>query len=196
MIKSKHGHTTESETVPDSTQDLLASCLQGKPRAWDAFIKQSSPIIFGAVQRVVRARTRDDLVFGVEDITQEVFLRLVKDDYKLLRSYNPDKASLVTWLNIIARSTTIDFLRKKQLPTVPLDPAYHSQVVDKKTGKEDVPVTIPPDLLSPRQKLVLQLFFDRNLDIPEISNILKIEEQTVRSTKHKAISKLRDYLKL
>ena len=60
------------------------------------------------------------------------------------------------------------------------------------------PVAIPPegpapplDLLTARQRLVLHLLFDRDLGVPAAARLLGVDEQTVRSSKHKALSRLR-----
>ena len=152
-----------------------------------------APVIFSTVQRVVRARARDDPSVSVEDIVQDVFLRLFKKDARLLRSYDPTRASLATWLAIIARSTTLDVLRKKKLPTVPLAAAEQAPAPGERPKASPATAGVPPDLLSPRQELVMQLIYDRGLEVKEIARILGIEEQTVRSAKHKALTKLRAF---
>ena len=60
------------------------------------------------------------------DLLQVVFLRLFRNDARLLRSYDPVRASLTTWLTIVTRSTTLDILRKKRPAVVPFEPALHS----------------------------------------------------------------------
>ena len=50
----------------------------------------------------------------IEDLTQEVFVRLCKDDFRLLRTYDPARAGLSTWLTIVARSTARDALRRRR----------------------------------------------------------------------------------
>ena len=49
------------------------------------------------------------------------------------------------------------------------------------------------DCLSPRQSLVLQLLYDREMEVAEIAAMLAVDAQTVRSTHHKALVKLRAY---
>ena len=66
--------------------------------------------IFAAVRRTVSRYKSDHDTDFLHDIAQEVFVRLVKSDYRLLRSYDPDRSSITTWLTMVARSTTIDQL--------------------------------------------------------------------------------------
>ena len=170
----------------------LAGCLRGEKRAWDAFVERAAPVIFAAVQRVLRARTPKAYQHLAEDLAQDVFLRLVKDGFRLLRTYDPARASLSTWLSLVARSTALDHLRRRRLPTVPLDEAPQPTAADPRPVE---PVEIPPALLSPRQHLVLRLLFERDLSVPEAAEALGVNPQTVRSTKHKALAKLRESLK-
>ena len=172
--------------------ELLADCLTGDTQALNDFVDRYAPVIHGAVRRLVRHRVPDDPAVDAEDIVQKVFLRLFQDDARLLHTYQSGKASLTTWLTIVARSTTLDVLRKKRPETVPFEPAVHAPVVAGPEAAEPQ-VTIPEGLLSPRQALVMKLLFDQERDVPEVAGILGVEEQTVRSAKHKAISKLRTF---
>jgi RNA polymerase sigma-70 factor (ECF subfamily) len=52
---------------------------------------------------------------------------------------------------------------------------------------------LPDGLLSPRQKLVLNMLYDRDMEVAEIAESLGIDPQTVRSTHHKAMLKLRTH---
>ena len=102
--------------VMDSGFDLGA-CLGGDKKAWDAFVERFAPVIFAAIAKVLQpARGRGD--GQAEDLCQEVFLRLVREDYRLLRTFDQSRASLTTWLTVIARSTAIDSLRRRRLPTI------------------------------------------------------------------------------
>jgi RNA polymerase sigma factor (sigma-70 family) len=176
--------------------EVLSKCLRGEKRAWDAFVDRYAGVIFAAVRRVLRGRGPGGEEAAVEDMTQEVFLRLVKNDFRLLRTYDPGRASLVTWLTIVARSTAIDLLRRKRLPTVSLDEAAPVEASAPPAGPAepaDVTAELPPGLLTARQKLLLHLLFDREMTPAAAAELLGVSAQTVRSTKYKAIQKLRKY---
>ena len=175
---------------------LLAKCLQGQKDAWDAFVQRYSGLIFTAVSRLLGNRAFGQQTHLAEDITQEVFLRLLKDDSHLLRAFDSDRASLATYLAIISRSTTIDFLRHRQLRTVPLDQAPDLPAPSQASPESvDLTQNLPKALLTARQKLVLHLLFDRQMDPKAAAKLLGISAQTVRSSKHKAIQKLRKHFK-
>src|SRR5438034_11345000 len=130
----------------------------------------------------------------VEDLTQEVFVRLCKDDFRLLRSYDPARAALSTWLTIVARSTARDALRRRRVDSVPIEAVPEAQLaVDPVEPGEKL--KLPEALLSPRQREILAMLYDREMDVAEIARALGIDPQTVRSAHHKAMIKLRAHFK-
>jgi len=172
--------------------ELLAKCLEGEKQAWDAFVDRYAPVIFSAVLRTLRGQTAPD-GRTAEDVAQDVFLRLIKNDFRLLRTHDSARASLATWLTIVARSTAIDALRRKRLPQVALDdaPVLPDTRPSGAAGSGRATEDLPRGLLTARQELVLSLIFDRDMEADQIAELLKISPQTVRSTKHKAIERLR-----
>ena len=165
--------------------------MRGDEAAWSAFVARFAPVIYSAVWKVLLARAPGTGDWDAEDVAQSVFIRLVDRDYRLLRSYDPRRASLVTWLTIIARGKTIDFLRRRALKTVPLE--EHAGDVAVAPHLPSSPIDVPPGLVTPRQKLVLHLLFDRDMDVKEAAAVLGVDSQTVRSTRHKAVARLRRY---
>jgi RNA polymerase sigma-70 factor (ECF subfamily) len=173
----------------------LSACVRGEKRAWDTFAAQAAPIILAAVRRTLRRYGADPQ--QAEDLAQDVFVRLVRNRFRLLRSFDPTRASLSTWLSLVARSTTIDQLRRAKPHAAALE-----EVEDRRAAAGREPpgpaleaLDVPPGLLSPRQHLVLQLLFDRDMSVHEAAQTLGVEPQTIRSTKHKAIARLREFLK-
>lgn len=163
----------------------LVALARGEKSAWDGFVRRYAGLILSAVR--VAARPGID----VEDIVQEVFTRLCKNDFRLLKTYDPARAGLSTWLTIVARSTARDMQRRRQPLVTPIDtvPEMLLAVTDEPREK----LRLPDGLLSPRQKLVLTLLYEREMDVAEIAAALGIDPQTVRSTHHKAMLKLREH---
>jgi len=158
--------------------------LRGEKAAWDAFVRRYGGLVVAAVRGVAMVQPE------VEDLTQEVFVRLCKDDFRLLRSYDPARASLSTWLTIVARSTARDGLRRRRPEAVPLDAVPEAQLaIDPVEPVQKL--KLPEALLSPRQRQILAMLYDREMDVAEIAQALGIDPQTVRSAHHKAMVKLR-----
>jgi len=173
----------------DAEIDLKA-LVGGDKRSWDAFCARYAPTINAAVRRAFGTfrPTQDDLL----DAGQEVFLKLCRDDYRLLREFDPGKAKLATWIGIIAYSTTVDWLRRRR-PTSNIDDVPEAALAVEPVEKESL--TIPDGLLTERQALVLKMIYDRDMDVAEIAAVLRVEAQTVRSTHHKALTRLREHFR-
>jgi RNA polymerase sigma factor (sigma-70 family) len=54
---------------------------------------------------------------------------------------------------------------------------------------------LPEALLSPRQREILTMLYDREMEVGEVAKVLGIDPQTVRSAHHKAMVKLRGHFK-
>ena len=163
---------------------LPEALLRGEKAAWDAFVRRYGGLVVAAVRGVAMAQPE------VEDLTQDVFVRLCKDDFRLLRSYDPTRASLSTWITIVARSTARDGLRRRRAEAVPLDAVPEAQLaIDPVEPVQKL--KLPEALLSPRQRQILAMLYDREMDVAEIARALGIDPQTVRSAHHKAMVKLR-----
>ena len=121
-------------------------------------------------------------------------MRLCKDDFRLLRSYDPARASISTWLTIVARSTARDALRRRRAEAVPIESVPEARLAVDPV-EPAIRLKLPEALLSPRQREILAMLYDREMDVAEIAQALGIDAQTVRSTHHKAMIKLRAYFK-
>jgi RNA polymerase sigma-70 factor (ECF subfamily) len=161
----------------------LASLIAGNKAAWDGFVRRYAGLIVSAVRSLAREGTE------AEDILQEVFVRLCKDDFRLLRTYDPARAGLSTWLTIVARSTARDVQRRHRPPQSSLDDVPERLLAVTDLHAE--PLKLPKDLLSPRQELVLTMLYERDMDVADVAKALDVDPQTVRSTHHKAMLKLR-----
>ena len=176
-----------------SFDDIDLRALQaGGKREWDRFVAAAAPVIHAVARRVVTAHgvAAEEAV----DVAQDVFVRLYAEDRRLLRSYDPARASMGTWLAVIARSCAVDHLRRRRQQHASLD-----EVPESAVGVEDRHVeqlNIPPDLLTERQALVLKLLYDREMDVAEAAALLKVDAQTVRSTHHKAMLRLREHFRV
>ncbi|MGE0257316.1 MAG: RNA polymerase sigma factor [Alphaproteobacteria bacterium] len=170
-----------NEALPDAL-------LNGDPDAWQDFIRRYGGLIVAAVRGLAPA------LGEIEDLTQDVFVRLCKDDFRLLRSYDPARAALSTWLTIVARSTARDALRRRRAEAVPIDTVPEGRLAVDPV-EPPIRLKLPEALLSPRQREILAMLYDREMDVAEIARALGIDAQTVRSTHHKAMIKLRAYFK-
>ena len=169
------------EPLPDALFD-------GDSNAWQGFVRRYGGLIVAAVRGI--APTPGE----VEDLTQDVFVRLCKDRFRLLRSYDPARAALSTWLTIVARSTARDALRRRRADSVPIENVPEAQLAVAPVEPVQK-LKLPEALLSPRQREILGMLYDREMDVAEVARALQIDPQTVRSAHHKAMLKLRAHFK-
>lgn len=131
-----------------------------------------------------------------EDVTQEVFLRV----YKALPAYDPERASMRTWLakmviNACQTHRRRNFLRKLlhrqpdptgEVPD-PVDPSLWGAPEDHALQSE-VRRTVKEVIarLRPEHRMVLVLHYYLDMSCPEIANTLECPEGTVYSRLHYA----------
>jgi len=168
------------------TDDVdLGSVLAGDASAWRHFAAVATPVIHTVIRRTLGQAPPEQ----VADLAQDVFLRLCRDGFRLLHTYDAERASLSTWLALVARSIAIDHLRRKRPPQLPLDELTSEPGAP--TQRRETPLELPADLLTDRQITVMKLLYEKDLDVREVAGLLSVSEQTVRSTRHKALTRLR-----
>ena len=166
----------------------LDALVRGEKGAWEAFVRRYAGLVAAAVRGVAREPGE------IEDLAQEVFVRLCKDNFRLLRSYDPARAGLSTWITIVARSTARDAMRRHRPVLIPIDAVPEARLaVDPVEPVQKL--KLPEALLSPRQREILTMLYDREMEVAEIAQALGIDPQTVRSAHHKAMVKLRAHFK-
>jgi len=164
----------------------LEALLRGDKAAWDRFVTRHAGVIFAAVRRRLVPAGR---VADAEDVVQDVFVRLCQHDFRLLRSYDAARAKITTWLTVVAHSASVDHLRRLRRRTEDIEAQPEAVLAVEPVVHERV--KIPEGLLSPRQALVLELLYQRDMTPGEAAEAIGIDPQTVRSMHHKALSKLR-----
>src|SRR5262249_56254179 len=92
-----------------------------------------------------------------------------------------------------ARSAGVDHARRRRQAATPIDdvPETALAVEDRHVEK----LKIPEGLLTERQMLILKCLYDEERDVAEVAQLLKVDAQTVRSTHHKALLRLREHFR-
>lgn len=182
---------------------MLDALRHGEPRAWQAFCQDHAGLVLYVVRQTfgrygLRGESHD-----IEDVGQEVFIRLSKQDFALLKKFDPERAKLTTFLRVVASSTAIDWLRRRRPQSEDIDDHAGSLADERSlqafdalaqsdTALEAIEDQVGDAGLSDRQRAILSLMFDEDMDVEDIAAKLGIAAQTVRSAKHKALAKLRN----
>ena len=128
--------STSTSTFPSESseqdRDLVERALQGDEHAYGLLMQKYGKALYHHIYRMVRSKGE------VEDLVQESFIKA----FSALSSYSSDYA-FSTWLYKIATNHTIDYLRKKKLPTFSIDKPI--QTKDGNLEYEVPDVTYRPD---------------------------------------------------
>ena len=84
------------------TAILIDDLRQRKPAACQRLLAEYGPAVFRTVQHIVPRRE------DAEEVYQDVFVKALQG----IGTYDPQKASLATWLSRIAYREAISFLRR------------------------------------------------------------------------------------
>jgi len=147
-----------------------------------------SKLIFKLINDFVKSQSMDLHPSEVDDIYQEVAMKIFKYDY--ISKYKKEKSSFITWLNIICRTTAIDYYRKnlRWMEFV----LGEEEAMDR---AEEIPpaFSLPAGVLTDRQAEIITLLFRDGLSTSETAIRLDITTRTVRSLKFQALTRLRTH---
>ena len=181
----------------DMTSTALSDLLNGSTHGWTRFVEEAAPVIWAQVRRCFNRYSAGSDPVDLEDVSQDVFLRLSRGDFSLLRRFDPTRAKLSTYLGVVAHSASVDFLRKRRQAHEDIAD-YGDQLAAPEAKAEadtgGVLGLMPDALLSDRQRLILTKLYDEDKDVEEIAEELGVAAQTIRSAKHKALTKIRTHV--
>jgi RNA polymerase sigma-70 factor, ECF subfamily len=94
--------------------EILELCLnEGSEIAWRMFVRTFQPIIASSISRVIGRYGPVNLAL-VDDLAQETFLRLCRDDAKLLRRFEArHELAIFGYIKVVATSVALDYFRAR-----------------------------------------------------------------------------------
>ncbi|PJE50556.1 MAG: hypothetical protein COV29_04075 [Candidatus Yanofskybacteria bacterium CG10_big_fil_rev_8_21_14_0_10_36_16] len=138
--------------------------------------------------------------FEAEDLAQETFIKAYK---KLHTLKEHDKFK--SWLFHIARNTAVDFFRKNKNRAIPVDheilaslasmsdsPNYEKLVEQNNISKQ---IKNCVNLLKEEEKLLIKLLYYHDFSYAQISKMLNINQNTLKSRLRRARMSLFDIIK-
>jgi RNA polymerase sigma-70 factor (ECF subfamily) len=185
--------------MTENERNLLAGCIRGDKASWDEFVSQYSALIYHTIKKTFsfyHTESRSDLV---ADLYQEVFVTLLRDDFKKLRQFKGENdCTVATWLRVLTARLTVDFLRKQKARPVGFEkdpPIDHSDIVASFIGREEEKsLAHAIDDLPPRDRLLIELCFGRGLPPEDIAHMFKVSVGAVYTHKSRLLAKLRAIL--
>src|SRR3954468_12922489 len=109
---------SEAPSVDDSPftavdRELLRRCLNREPGSWNDFVDRFLSLIYHVVNYTAHLRSVRVGPEDVEDIAAEILLKIVANDFKVLREFRKE-ASLATYLTVVARRICVQELTRRQ----------------------------------------------------------------------------------
>ena len=176
---------------------LIEDYLNGDKNVFDEIVNRYLKTVYNFVYRLV-GNTKE-----AEDITQEVFLKV----WKNLKKFDREK-SFKTWIFSIAKNTAIDFLRKrKDIPisffdnddeenflenTLIDEEPLADKVIELEYNKKEIEKVMLDLTVVQREVIILKYLNEMSLS--EVSEIMNIPKETVKSHHRRALIKMKKKL--
>jgi RNA polymerase sigma-70 factor (ECF subfamily) len=177
---------------------LVERCLTGDAAAWEELVWRLNPIIrLTAGRTLARRNGRHPVATGtvIDDLAQCVYLRLLKNNYHVLRGYELSEGTLDAWAAGVARYTTLEWLRSPENRPVPRGNDVQSadessrRKLEYRDRLEYVQSSLTREEWEAFDLLVVQ-----GLPVSEVSQALGISARAVYCRKSRIMNKLRNFV--
>jgi RNA polymerase sigma factor (sigma-70 family) len=178
-----------NNTYNDPESALVASLVARDTRALELLYSSYSASLLGIVSKVVK---QEELA---QDVLQESFIKI----WNSISQFDASKGRLFTWMSRLARNTAIDHLRSRgEINSLKNDDLseftveineryqilYHPEFIGLKQLIE---------VLTPEQKLILDMVYFQGYTQLEVSTVLNIPVGTIKTRIRMSIKVLRSF---
>jgi RNA polymerase sigma-70 factor (ECF subfamily) len=179
--------------LSDLDRKLISHCLARRPRAWEDFVDRYMGLVVHVVNHTASCRsiriTDDDR----DDLTADVFLEIVKDDFAVLRRFR-GQSSLATYLTVVARRVVVrELIGRRQTSTLG---AAAEEAVDgngraeqRISDRDEVERLL--DRLDGEDAAVVRMYHLEGMTYREISQTVGMPENTIGPVLSRARAKMR-----
>lgn len=182
--------TSTSASASRELNPLLRSVATGDRRALSDLYSHTSPKLYGICVRLLGSEAE------AEEVLQDVYLTV----WNKADRFDPDKASPITWLAVLARNKAIDRLRVRRLRTDPIESA--GEVADEQPSALDVLEHAEDrdrlgaclDELDEQQRSMIRSAFLDGLTYPELAEREGVPLGTMKSWIRRGLQRLRGCL--
>ena len=175
-----------------SEEWIVGAMGREDPAAIDALYAEYSGTVFAYLIQALGDRS------AAEDVRQQVFAEI----WQRAGSYDPERAGLLTWVLMMARSRAIDHMRRRRRTPEPREPARVASLADARTARVS-----PTDMVIERWRVahllkqipreeaeLLRMRFYEDLSQTEIAGRTEIPLGTVKMRMTRALTRLRDLI--
>jgi len=189
--------------------EFVRRCIRGEKGAWNEFVERYSSLIYNYIHSVLKIKGQSFSQENINDLFQEIFLSLVKDNFKKLASFQArNGCSLASWLRQVTVNFSIDYIRRLKL-TVSIDeetdngfslidllPSNSPSATDTFNQKERLThLEDCIDRLDNDDKYFLELHINRGLSLEELKAYFKVSRGAIDMRKSRIIERLRECFK-
>ncbi len=159
------------------TYNLISDLRQRKPAACQQLLMEYGPIVFRMVQRIVTCRE------DAEEVYQDVFVKALRG----IEGYNPQQATLATWLNRIAYHESLNFVRGNKPTIVYMDDRDLGidtlEDADETLQNEETIQQLEQALakLPPHEQAVVSMFYYDNMSLADMAYVTGSNPSTIGS---------------
>ncbi len=159
-------------------------------RTFKKIYELSNVQLFGVIIRILKKRELS------EDCLQEVYIKI----WNKVETYEHGKASVMTWMSIIARNHALDYIRKRQLPiqedfelSVISDEQLHFlEGLEQQQSKQELIDCLKQ--LKPEIMEILLLSYFKGLTYGAIAKNIKVPINTIKTRVRRAMPVLKKCL--
>jgi len=177
-------------------RDLVHRCVAGGKGAWDEFVRRTRSAIYrGATVALRKFRVSDKE--SIDNVYQQVYVELLRDGSKTLRTYRGE-SDLDGWVAVIAMRTAYRLMRQRapeaSLPE--LLPAASTPAPGEKAERSEFLNRLDAAFkqLDPREAALRRLSYYEQMSYKEIGAALRLPLNSVSPLLIRAKEKLKKLL--
>jgi len=189
--------------------EFVQRCISRNTATWDEFLDKYSRLIYKYIHSVLKLRGWTLTQDHVEDIFQDIFCSLIKNDFKKLRSFKgKNGCTLASWLRQVTINFTLSYLRRIR-PAVSLDEERGEDFILKDSLADSSPLAAETLIdkerlevlqgciegLSHDDKYFLELHLNKGMKLEELACVLRLSRGAMDMQKARIVGRLRDCFK-
>ncbi len=181
---------------------LIKRCLNKDPGSWNDFVDRYLSLVYHVIGYTAHLRSVRLGSEDVEDIAAEVLLKIVANNYRVLREFR-GHASFATYLSVVARRITIqELVRRQNVKAAIRDgiPRHAEPDLDEAPAAvkgierlEEVEYLLKR--LGGREREIVRLYYLEGRSYEEISSDTDVPVNTIGTVLTRARKKLREMAK-
>jgi RNA polymerase sigma-70 factor (ECF subfamily) len=182
-------------------RDLLKRCLNREPGSWNDFVDRFLSLIYHTIGYTAHLRSARLTPEDVEDIAAEILLRIVADNFKVLRDFRKE-SSLATYITVIARRIAVHEIARRQKVK---DAINRGDALLAQPDPEDVAAQKGLERLEEVERLlrrlrgkdreIVRMYYLEGRTYEEISTEVDVPVNTIGAILSRARKKLREMAK-